>query len=127
MSKYTRRLQNLENILRPNFGLIPYRYLLESLPPMSAKVSAQAEAWCDQLRETGSVPGLDQPEPESDEDIAIWIVKNVPTDLVMTPEAAAGLLVEAYWRRDHDQRGEAYAWKHQVNRTEVEKRIAARW
>lgn len=127
MSKYTRRIQNLENILHPNFGLIPYRYLIESLPPMSAEVSAQTDAWCDQLRETGSVPGLDQLEPESDEDLAIWVVKYVPTDLVMTPSAAAGLLVEAYWRRDRDQRGEAYAWKHQANRTEIEKRIADRW
>lgn len=134
MSDYARRLRTLEVIYQAEARL-PVQFLLGALPPMSAAVAAQWDAWC---AEGEAVVDDDEPsDPDehfraqgfSDIDMAEYVLRTVPHDMVISAHACASLLVCAYFDWDKERYGEAYAWhhwrKHGEFLPELERRFSA--
>jgi hypothetical protein len=123
MSDLARRLGRLEIVYQAEDRL-PVRFLIDSLPPLSAAAAARWDAWD---AEYEAALGDDEPiDPDdyarehglSDIDLAELVLRTIPSDMVITASACASLLVGAYFKWDKERYGEDYAWRHQRTHAE---------
>jgi hypothetical protein len=119
MSDLARRLGRLKILYQAGGETLPLRYLIAALPPLSAAAHERFDAWRAEL-EARPTPGPPTDPDEyarqeriSDIDMAEAVLRIVPSDMVITASACAGLLVHAYFLWDEERYGRDYAWRHQ--------------
>jgi hypothetical protein len=127
-----RRLKRIERALAPE-STIPMRHVLAALPPLSAQAAQRFDAWQRAMMAEHASNAADAPDMVArvqgwtSDDLAEYVLREVPSDMVISAESCAGLLVEAHFRWDVERYGELHAWSHLRNREEIAQRLAPRF